>query len=37
MLRESQAPHLAVQAVARVHEHASLLFRGDLRHLEPAR
>ena len=30
----SEAPHLAAQTVARVPKYASLLFRGDLGHLE---
>ena len=33
-LRLVQAPHLAVQTVARVPKYATLLFRGNLRHLE---
>ena len=33
-LRLAQAPHLAAQTVARVPKYASLLFRGNLRHLD---
>ena len=37
MLRLVQAPHLAAQTVARVPKYASLLFRGNLRHLDNPR
>ena len=37
MLRLVQAPHLAAQTVARVPKYASLLFRGNLRHLNNPR
>ena len=37
MLRLAQAPHLAAQTVARVPKYASLLFRGNLRHLDNPR
>ena len=37
VLRLAQAPHLAAQTVARVPKYASLLFRGNLRHLDNPR